>query len=188
MIKTVLTMLAVTSTLVLGGMVRANADATLTYDFTTTFPAFFNPPFSTWDGSFTITFDPTAVGLHGPSALDAFSSNLPASYSPFVYFQSDNIVEIGDNCSSIGCLAETRTNTALIVFEVDASGTPTMPTFILNSTNPMTGEGVGPNSFTLTLAPTTPLPAALPLFASGLGGLGLLGWCQAPSGTAPFAS
>jgi hypothetical protein len=26
------------------------------------------------------------------------------------------------------------------------------------------------------LAPTTPLPAALPLFATGIGGLGLLGW------------
>ena len=31
----------------------------------------------------------------------------------------------------------------------------------------------GANSFTIT---TTPLPAALPLFATGLGGLGLLGW------------
>jgi hypothetical protein len=25
-------------------------------------------------------------------------------------------------------------------------------------------------------APTVPLPAALPLFATGIGGLGLLGW------------
>jgi hypothetical protein len=31
----------------------------------------------------------------------------------------------------------------------------------------------GLDSFTIT---TTPLPAALPLFATGLGGLGLLGW------------
>ena len=32
-------------------------------------------------------------------------------------------------------------------------------------------------SMHMTLAPTTtPLPAALPLFATGLGGLGLLGW------------
>jgi hypothetical protein len=29
---------------------------------------------------------------------------------------------------------------------------------------------------TLTDEPATPLPAALPLFATGLGGLGLLGW------------
>ena len=30
--------------------------------------------------------------------------------------------------------------------------------------------------FTVTPVGTTPLPAALPLFATGLGGLGLLGW------------
>jgi hypothetical protein len=29
-----------------------------------------------------------------------------------------------------------------------------------------------------TALPSTPLPAALPLFATGLGGLGLLGWCR----------
>ena len=29
---------------------------------------------------------------------------------------------------------------------------------------------------TLDISPTTPIPAALPLFATGLGGLGLLGW------------
>jgi hypothetical protein len=31
-------------------------------------------------------------------------------------------------------------------------------------------------SFTLEIIGQTPLPAALPLFASGLAGLGLLGW------------
>ena len=29
-----------------------------------------------------------------------------------------------------------------------------------------------------TISVVTPLPAALPLFATGLGGLGLLGWCR----------
>jgi hypothetical protein len=41
--------------------------------------------------------------------------------------------------------------------------------------------GTPPNACTIdfmtTITPTaTPLPAALPLFATGLGGLGLLGW------------
>jgi hypothetical protein len=31
-------------------------------------------------------------------------------------------------------------------------------------------------SFTIEIEATTPLPAALPLFATGLGALGLLGW------------
>jgi hypothetical protein len=34
----------------------------------------------------------------------------------------------------------------------------------------------GPATFTAITTPTTPLPAALPLFATGLGALGLLGW------------
>jgi len=47
-----------------------------------------------------------------------------------------------------------------------------------------TSNGVGlppitSNDVTVTVVPEvtqTPLPAALPLFATGLGGLGLLGW------------
>jgi hypothetical protein len=35
--------------------------------------------------------------------------------------------------------------------------------------------GTGGDTFTIEIG-TTPLPAALPLFATGLGGLGLLGW------------
>jgi hypothetical protein len=34
----------------------------------------------------------------------------------------------------------------------------------------------GPTTFTPITTPATPLPAALPLFATGLGALGLLGW------------
>ena len=54
--------------------------------------------------------------------------------------------------------------------------------FIIGTTIIELGNGTGsPDSFsdvswvTSTIAPT-PLPAALPLFASGLGALGLLGW------------
>jgi len=39
------------------------------------------------------------------------------------------------------------------------------------------GNSVAFNNFQITIVdPTVPLPAALPLFATGLGGLGLLGW------------
>ena len=38
------------------------------------------------------------------------------------------------------------------------------------------GTGNGPGINKLDIIETTPLPAALPLFASGLGALGLLGW------------
>jgi hypothetical protein len=39
------------------------------------------------------------------------------------------------------------------------------------------GEAISPRSGSVSIAEaTTPLPAALPLFATGLGALGLLGW------------
>ena len=43
---------------------------------------------------------------------------------------------------------------------------------------------IGPVPF----APSTPLPAALPLFATGLGGLGLLGWRRKRKNTAALAT
>jgi hypothetical protein len=56
--------------------------------------------------------------------------------------------------------------------------------FIINTNEIMLGNGTdSPDDFkdvswvTSTIAPTpTPLPVALPLFATGLGALGLLGW------------
>jgi hypothetical protein len=45
---------------------------------------------------------------------------------------------------------------------------------VVNSVLSVTPEGVGP--FLIGSLVATPLPAALPLFASGLGALGLLGW------------
>lgn len=39
-----------------------------------------------------------------------------------------------------------------------------------------------------TSPPTTPLPAALPLFATGLGAMGLLGWRRKRKGTAAIAA
>ena len=48
--------------------------------------------------------------------------------------------------------------------------------------------GAGPDQrFTLEIGPT-PLPAALPLFATGLGGLGLLGWRRKRKNTAALAA
>jgi len=38
------------------------------------------------------------------------------------------------------------------------------------------GDGIFLDNLYYSTAPTTPVPAALPLFATGLGGLGLLGW------------
>jgi hypothetical protein len=155
----------------------AAADAatiTETYDFTATFPA--GAAVSTWDGSITITFDPTASGNIGPFAVDAFSSNLPASYNPFVFIQRGNLVTVGNDCVvGVGCIISGFTDTAGFDFNSDPSGVPTPVTAGIASTST---AGVFAENLTVTLVttPATPLPAGLPLFATGLGALGLLGW------------
>jgi hypothetical protein len=126
-----------------------------------------------------ITFDPTASGNFGPTALSPpLSSNLPASYNPFTYTQDNNKILIGDNCTSTNCFANKGTDTAFLFFSVDALGNPsTSGTFAGVASTSNTSFSFSSTSLTVTLAPTTtPLPAALPLFAAGLGGLGLLGW------------
>jgi hypothetical protein len=178
--KTALTILAVTSTL--GGMVQANA-ATITasYDFTA---SGFKPsgisPVDPWTGSFTITFDPAVSGRVGPLALDAFSSNLPASYGTFefVYNGAGSVLCIQEFSSTNFCSVTKGTDEAFSAFfPVTASGGLTFAGALIASTS--SDEVSGTDSGTVTMrvaAPATPLPAALPLFATGLGALGLLGW------------
>jgi hypothetical protein len=162
------------------GVTQAAHAATITetYDFTATFLL---GPISTWDGSFTITFDPTSPVPSGPLPLDAFSSNLPASYGTFMYAQeiggsaAGGVTDIGNHCSLGTCTVVLGTNQARFDFFADASGN----TFngagsaLITTTNPTFIEA---GNSTTTLTSTTPLPAALPLFATGLGALGLLGW------------
>jgi hypothetical protein len=69
--------------------------------------------------------------------------------------------------SSVPVDSLTITVISQVLAEVGAGGTA------------MTDPGINlilPPGVTATLVTATPLPAALPLFATGLGGLGLLGW------------
>jgi hypothetical protein len=149
----------------------AAADAaTVTDSFSFTASGFTpsGSPVDPWTGSFTITFDPTDGNQAG--AL-AFSSNLPASYGTFtfVYIPTTTRVLIGDTdpcCSLAGGM-----DNALLFLPVTASGHLTFGDAALTSTS-STSEFFTTSG---TLTPT-PLPATLPLFATGLGALGLLGW------------
>jgi hypothetical protein len=49
-------------------------------------------------------------------------------------------------------------------------------------------DGLVVRPFFVTVGEITPLPAALPLFASGLGALGLLGWRRKRKNTAAIAA
>ena len=76
------------------------------------------------------------------------------------------VINTGDGARPSGIFSSLRTASGSIdpYFYID----PTFPDESLYSI--LTSDGVG-NS-----APITPAPAALPLFAGGLGALGLLGW------------
>ena len=59
-------------------------------------------PVNPWSGSFTITYDPSVFGVTG--SLDAFSSNLDASYGTFAWTnQTGYGLAIGDACSAVNC-------------------------------------------------------------------------------------
>src|SRR5262245_52068115 len=75
-------------------------------------------------------------------------------------------------------------NTGTTLFEVDLTGTAlgnvAFQNVIFTAFNLLPNAGSAPSEFVSftygTSAITTPLPAALPLFATGLAALGLLGW------------
>jgi len=129
-----------------------------------------------WFGSVTLTFDPTVASPSAPP--DAFSSNLPPSYGSFVFITGATVL-IGDNCSGLSCGVSAGADRAFFAFTVDSSGlNPVFSSADLSSVTNNTRVFTG-TSGTVTVAAAaaaTPLPAALPLFATGLGALGLLGW------------
>jgi hypothetical protein len=135
-------------------------------------------PVDPWTGSFTITFDPTGGVQSG--ALDAFSSNLPASYDTFIfaYNGAGSVLCIQEFSSTNLCSVTNGTDEAFSAFfPVTASGGLTFAGALIASTS--ADEASGAKSGTVTMVvgtPATPLPAALPLFATGIVGLGLLGW------------
>ena len=155
------------------------ATITETYDFTASgFGIGTGSPVDPWTGSFTITFDPTQSGSIGPLTLDAFKSNLPASYDPFVYSQSSNLVFIGDSCNLGGCSATNGVDNAVFDFFADASGNPSGIDALITSIRSPSSLFEAAN-FSVTLAPAG---APGPIAGAGLPGVlamlvgGLMWW------------
>ena len=66
---------------------------------------------------------------------------------------------------------------AVLAASTDTWNSATFATLGLTPGTYKTTWGTGVDqSFTIEIGATTPLPAALPLFASGLGVMGLFGW------------
>jgi hypothetical protein len=97
--------------------------------------------------------------------LDAGNSGAAAN----VNFIFDGITEVAINMGTNPPAPDVWTQ---YTFDVMATGTDT---FTLAFNDPASFDGLDNFSVTPEVA-STPLPAALPLFATGLGALGFLGW------------
>ena len=146
------------------------ATVTELYNFTASGFTASGSPVDPWTGSFTITFDPTGGTQAG--ALGAFSSNLPAGYGTFTFLAFPGELVVGDDCNIGGCSATAGADNAFVDFHVTASGGLTFNLAAISSTS-STSSLFETSTGTVS---QTPLPAALPLFASGLGAMGLFGW------------
>jgi hypothetical protein len=160
---------------IFSGVTLPAGASTITEEYT--FTAMFNGPVSLWDGTFTIVFDPS---VSSSGTLEAFTSDLPSSYGSFSYrYGSGGYLTVGDNCTSSGCSGTSNRDQAFLALNVsNSSGLP-----VAGSSAQMSASDYysinGPFSLSVTATTATavtPIPSTLPLLASALGVIGLLGW------------
>src|SRR5262249_57880343 len=135
-----------------------------------------------WLYNFTVTnnlggnYDIYAVDINlpNPSAVSSHTNWIPQA-------TATNIQWCDFNCFYFGVLATGQTLSGFVVLDT-ATTAQTSLTWQIAAIDPTAcGPGIGSCNSTSNpvytgTAMATPLPAALPLFATGLGALGLLGW------------
>jgi hypothetical protein len=150
-------------------------------------------------GSFTITFDPTQTYLNSTGITlntqnISLDSSLVFDYSPSAYlvngtpFAAGELVVGGSSDGAANVLLESG-NADFYLQVLTFASTPTF-----NQLGYVTedgsyfysaiGTGAGSSVAVTPELPATPLPAALPLFASGLGAMGFFGWRRKRSNAA----
>jgi len=143
----------------------------------------FGAPAILLNGTATLTFtitNPAANTL--PEVGVAFSDILPTGISPF--FGSSTFVACGGTGSVAGQVISlaggsvaANDNCAFsVVVQGNMLGSFTDTTGVVSSVNENASGNQATASIDVVTSLATPLPAALPLFATGIGGLGLLGW------------
>jgi hypothetical protein len=144
----------------------------ITYDIGTTTAVFGATNSNTLTGTFTI--DPTnlsnfpAIDINVTGTLFTGTYNVPGGCS-FCNPPADSV---------LGTDASINTTDALVFQNaLSTSPDPITAVWFFNSATGLVSEESTSASGTATPAVSaTPLPAALPLFVTGLGALGLLGW------------
>jgi hypothetical protein len=179
-------LLAVVCAVALGAGAAKTANAstiTETINFTATGFGV-GAPVSNVSGSFNITFDP-AVTVVGEAATITFNSvNIPqGNLAPYFFYNANLSGGLLTVCSpsqasASSCIIASGHNE----FEIQLTNVKTHPTFnfLDYATSSVTSKifvsGNGAFGIGGTASVVTPLPAALPLFASGIGVMGLLRW------------
>jgi hypothetical protein len=119
-----------------------------------------------------------AIGSYSDDILSATPTDVSFSFSPVVLSASNRywVELLGDQSSSVEWS-----------YSMDTSGTGVSKEFFGHQ-NAIFPNSDGPYQMLVTgNVATTPLPAALPLFASGLGALGLVSWRRKRKARAAWA-
>ena len=153
-------------------------------------------------GSFTITFDPTqtytdsTTGISLNSLNIALDSALSFDYSPNAYtadgsnYAAGELVVGGSSDGAGNVLLESGNAD----FYLQILTVTTTPAFYqlgyVTSDGSYFYSALGSTGGSVSFTPvsTTPLPAALPLFATGVGAMGLFGWRRKRKNAAALAA
>jgi hypothetical protein len=165
----------------LGFYSSAAEAAFITYDVTFSATDFYPVPAaprpSTVMGEFHITVDAAGGSvLGGTSGVSLDSINIALDDSALVFDYQPSLDRLTVSGAVNGLATSAMTNDFQVFITGFASGAPTLSdAFFVDSTSRGLFESSS-GTVTVTAVAATPIPAALPLFVSALGGLGLVGW------------
>jgi hypothetical protein len=167
-------------------------DVTFSVGGFSTFPVGGTPPEDPVTGAFTITFDPTLVYTDATAGITLTSLNITAGsaisfcYSAAAYscdgtaFSAGELV-VGGIANGTALVSYSPATNDYVLQILDFTSSPVVTEMVYAQVSAgnydiYTSSPPASESVTVTAVTATPLPAAFPLFATGVGALGLFGW------------